>query len=51
MRTLTGLIKRYWKKIDWDVVQILIIVGIVPIMIVIGGLFFWFFTPYYTKGL
>lgn len=51
MRTLAGLIKHYWKKIDWDVVQILLLVGMVPLMIIIGGIFFRFFTPYYDGGL
>lgn len=47
MRTLAGMIKHYWKKIDWTVVQILILVGMVPMMILIGALFPAFLTPYY----
>ena len=47
MRTLTGMIKHYWNKIDWTVVQILVLVGMVPTMILIGALFPAFLTPYY----
>ena len=46
MRTLNGLIKHYWKKIDWTVVQILILVGMVPTMIIVGALFPSFLANY-----
>lgn len=51
MQMLKSSAKYYWKKIDWDVVQILLLVGTIPLMIIIGGIFFRFFTPYYDGGL
>lgn len=44
---LTGTTKDLWRRIDWDVVQIIVLVGMVPAMILIGALFPAFLTPYY----
>lgn len=38
-QTLTGLTKRFWQKIDWEVVQILVLVGMLPTMLIVGALF------------
>lgn len=46
MRTLTGTIKHYWKKIDWELVQILALVGMLPTMLIIGALFPSFLANY-----
>jgi hypothetical protein len=34
------------KKIDWDIVQSIIIVGMLPAMLIIGALFPQFFATY-----
>ena len=34
------------KKIDWDVVQVVVIVGMLPVMLVIGAIFPSFFATY-----
>lgn len=47
MRTLPGMIKHYWGKIDWELVQILVLVGMLPTMLIVGALFPSFLTPYY----
>lgn len=39
LRTLSTTTKHLWKSIDWDVVQILVLVGMVPAMLIIGALF------------
>lgn len=39
MQMLTGMIKHYWKKIDWELVQILVLVGMLPTMLIVGALF------------
>jgi hypothetical protein len=36
---LIGRIKYLWKRIDWEVVQIVALVGTVPVMLLIGALF------------
>jgi hypothetical protein len=41
--------KHFLKQIDWNVVQVIILVGLVPAMILIGALFFPLFTPNYGK--
>jgi len=42
------VIKKIIKSIDWDLVQVVIIVGTVPIMLIVGALFYPFFTPNYS---
>ena len=44
-----SFIKRLAQRIDWDVVTAIVIVGTVPLMIIIGAIFFPFFTPYYGE--
>lgn len=44
---LIGKIKYLWKQIDWELVQILVLVGMLPTMLIIGALFPAFLTPYY----
>lgn len=34
------------KNIDWDVVQALVIVGMLPVMLIIGAVFPSFFATY-----
>jgi hypothetical protein len=34
------------KKIDWDVVQAIVLVGMLPAMLIVGALFPSFFTKY-----
>jgi len=34
------------KKIDWDIVQSIIIAGMLPVMLIIGALFPHFFATY-----
>ena len=46
LRTLSTTTKHLWKKIDWDVVQILVLVGMVPTMLIIGALFPSFLANY-----
>ncbi len=43
------MIKYYWKKIDWNVVAVVMLVGMVPAMLIIGALFFPLFTSYYGE--
>jgi len=43
---LIGKIKYLWKQIDWEVVQILVLVGMVPTMIIVGALFPSFLATY-----
>ncbi len=43
------MIKYYWKKIDWDVITVIALVGIVPVMLIIGALFFPLLTSYYNR--
>jgi len=45
-RTLTGLTKRFWQKIDWEVVQILVLVGMLPTMLIVGAMFPSFLANY-----
>ena len=42
-------VKYYWKRIDWGIVQVVFIVGTVPAMLIIGAIFFPFFTSYYGR--
>ncbi len=42
-------IKYYWKRIDWNVVTVVMLVGMVPAMLIIGALFFPLFTSYYGE--
>jgi hypothetical protein len=41
------MIKYLWKKIDWTVVQVVILVGMLPVMLVIGALFYQLFSAKY----
>lgn len=41
------MIKHYLKKIDWNVVQVLALVGMLPAMLVIGAVFFELFSAKY----
>lgn len=41
--------KYYWNRIDWDIVKVAFIVGTVPAMLIIGAIFFPFFTSYYGR--
>lgn len=34
-----SFIKRLAQRIDWDVIQIVVLVGMVPTMIIVGALF------------
>lgn len=43
---LIGRIKYLWKRIDWEVVQIVALVGTVPVMLLIGALFPSFLANY-----
>lgn len=42
-------IKYLWKQIDWDVVQVIFIVGLIPSWLIIGAIFFPIFTSYYSR--
>lgn len=46
LRTLSTTTKHLWKSIDWDVVQILVLVGMVPAMLIIGAFFPSFLANY-----
>ena len=41
------MIKYLWKKIDWTVVQIVVLIGVLPAMLVIGTLFYQLFSANY----
>ena len=47
--TLKNIIKYYKKQIDWNVIQVIALVGLVPAMLIIGAIFFPFFTSYYGR--
>lgn len=46
---MKNTIKYLWKQIDWNVVQVIVLVGMVPAMILFGALFYPLFTPNYGK--
>lgn len=41
------VIKKITQSVDWDLVQIVFIVGTIPTMIVVGAIFPALFTPNY----
>ncbi len=41
------MIKYLWKKIDWTVVQVVVLVGMLPAMLIIGAVFFQLFSAKY----
>jgi hypothetical protein len=43
------MIKYYWKRIDWTVVQVVALIGLVPAMLIIGAIFFPVLTSYYGR--
>jgi hypothetical protein len=47
--TLKNIFKYYKKQIDWNVVQVIVLVGIVPAMLIIGAIFFPLLTSYYSR--
>jgi hypothetical protein len=47
--TLKNILNYYKKQIDWNVVQVIALVGLVPAMLIIGAIFFPFFTSYYSR--
>jgi len=47
--TLKNIFKYYKKQIDWNVVQVIALVGLVPAMLIIGAIFFPFLTSYYSR--
>lgn len=47
--TLKNIFKYYRKQIDWNVVQVIALVGLVPAMLIIGAIFFPFLTSYYSR--
>jgi hypothetical protein len=47
--TLKNILKYYKKQIDWNVVQVIALVGLVPAMLIIGAIFFPLLTSYYSR--
>lgn len=45
MNRKSGLMSR----IDWELLQIIVLVGFIPGMILLGGIFYDLFTPNYAK--
>jgi hypothetical protein len=41
------MIKYYWKRIDWNVVLVAVMVGMLPVMLIFGALFFPLFSAKY----
>jgi hypothetical protein len=47
--TLKNILKYYKQQIDWNIVQVIVLIGMVPAMLVIGAIFFPFLTSYYSR--
>lgn len=44
---IAATIKYYWKRIDWSVIQVIVLVGMLPAMLIFGALFFPLFSAKY----
>lgn len=44
---VAATVKYYWKRIDWTVVQVIVLVGMLPAMLIFGALFFPLFSAKY----
>lgn len=40
---------RFLSRIDWELIQIIVLIGFIPGMILLGGIFYDLFTPNYAK--
>jgi hypothetical protein len=49
LKDLGRAIKYLWRRIDWNVVQVIVLVGLVPAWLIIGAIFFPIFTSYYSR--
>lgn len=49
IQIMKNIVKHLWKQIDWNVVLVIVLVGLVPSWLVIGAIFFPMLTSYYGR--